>query len=126
MVPADDAQPMTVGSDRPTPDFSEGQMITVFRSRRHPRAETAYRSLSHEMEVAARAAAGFVDFKTFTAEDGEHVSLVTFATRAEHQAWRDDLRHRHAQDRGRQEFYLEYSIQVGECSHVSRWTAPPT
>ncbi len=70
----------------------------------------------------ARSLPGFVDFKTFSADDGEHVSLVTFASLEAHQMWRDDPRHRRAQERGRVAFYLEYSIQVGECTHVSRWS----
>ena len=64
---------------------------------------------------------GFVDFKSFTAEDGERVSLVTFASPDAQRAWREDPRHRAAQERGRREFYLEYSVQVGECVHVSTW-----
>jgi len=108
----------------PDPGFVEGQVMTVFRSRRRE-AGPAYTDLALEMEVAARAVPGFVDFKTFTAEDGEHVALVTFASSDAQQAWRDDPRHRRAQERGRTEFYLDYSVQVGECVHVSRWTAQP-
>ena len=99
--------------------------MTVFRSRRRHDAEPDYRRVAHEMEMAARAADGFVDFKTFTAEDGEHVSLVTFASPAAHQAWRDDPAHRSAQQQSRDDFYLDYSIQVGECIHVSLWTREP-
>ena len=101
--------------------LAEGQVVTVFRSRRRPGPDAEYRALSAEMQAAARALPGFVDFATFTAEDGEHVSLVTFATPEAHRAWRDDPRHRRAQARGRDEFYLEYSVQVGACSHVSTW-----
>ena len=54
--------------------------MTVFRSWRREGSEGAYRALSAEMEAAARSVPGFVDFKTFTADDGEHVSLVTFAS----------------------------------------------
>lgn len=107
------------GGNRPA--FAEGQVITVFRSRRKPDAEADYVRVSAEMEAAARAMPGFVDFKTFEADDGEHVSLITFATAETQRAWRDDLRHRAAQRQGREQFYLEYSIQVGECVHVSRW-----
>ena len=107
------------------PEFNPGQVITVFRSRRRHQAESDYRRVAHQMEKAARAADGFVDFKTFTAEDGEHVSLVTFATSTAHRAWRDDPGHRRAQQQGRDDFYLDYSIQVGECTHVSRWTREP-
>jgi heme-degrading monooxygenase HmoA len=101
--------------------FAEGQVITIFRSRRRPDSELDYQRVVAAMEAAARKMPGFVDFKTFAAEDGEKVSLVTFATPATQQAWRDDPRHRRAQQQGRDQFYDEYSIQVGECGHVSHW-----
>lgn len=104
------------------PPFAAGQVVTVFRSRRRHEAEDEYQQLSEEMETMARSVPGFVDFKTFSAEDGEHVSLVTFASSEAHRVWRNDPRHRRAQQRGRAAFYLEYSIQVGECTHASQWS----
>lgn len=101
--------------------FSGGQVMTIFRSRRREESEEGYRTLAGEMEAAARSVRGFVDFKKFTADDGEHVSLVTFATPEAHQVWRNDPRHHDAQKRGRAEFYSEYSIQVGQCTHATRW-----
>jgi heme-degrading monooxygenase HmoA len=101
--------------------FAEGQVVTVFRSRRRPGTEVGYHRLAGEMEAAARAMPGFVDFKTFEADDGEKVSLVTFATTETHAAWRDDPRHRAAQHQGRDQFYVRYSVQVAACVHVSTW-----
>ena len=101
--------------------FSDGQLVTVFRSRLREEAEPAYRRTAEEMLAAARRVPGFVDFKTFTADDGERVSLVTFATPEAHQVWRNDPRHRRAMEAGREQFYREYSIQVGECTYVSAW-----
>jgi heme-degrading monooxygenase HmoA len=49
------------------------------------------------------------------------VALVTFASPATHRAWRDDAAHRRAQQEGRDSFYLDYSVQVGGCTHVTRW-----
>jgi heme-degrading monooxygenase HmoA len=98
--------------------------MTIFRSRRRDGVEEAYLGLAAEMEAAARAMPGFVDYKTFGAEDGERVTLVTFDSPASQRAWREDRRHRAAQRRGRDEFYLEYSVQVGECAHVSQWRRP--
>jgi heme-degrading monooxygenase HmoA len=105
----------------PVGRFTEGQVMTIFRSRRRPGIGADYEKTAGEMERAARAADGFVDFKTFTAEDGEHVALVTFASPATHRAWRDDAAHRRAQQKGRDSFYLDYSVQVGGCTHVTRW-----
>jgi heme-degrading monooxygenase HmoA len=100
-------------------------VVTVFRSRQREGVESAYETLSDEMERKARSMSGFVDFKTFTADDGERVSVVTFSSPADQRAWRDDPSHRAAQQRGRDEFLDEYSIQVAGCSYVSRWSRPP-
>jgi heme-degrading monooxygenase HmoA len=102
--------------------FRPDQVITIFRSRRRPGSEVAYTALADEMARAARAVPGFVDFKTFDADDGEHVTVVTFATTEAHRTWRDDPRHVRVQQRGRDELYLEYSIQVGRCEHATSWS----
>ncbi len=113
------------GEDPAGPPFGEGQVVTVFRSRQRQGTEPEYQNLSAEIELMARSMPGFVDFKSFTAEDGERVSLATFASPVDQRAWRDDRSHRRAQQRGRDEFLDEYSIQVARCSYVSRWSRPP-
>ena len=55
---------------------------------------------------------GFVDAKTFTSDDGERVTIVTFADLASERAWRDHPEHRDAQRAGIDRFYAEYSIAV--------------
>jgi len=102
-------------------DAAAGQIVTVFRSRLSDTATEEYEQTAEAMEAAARAMPGFVDFKTFRADDGERVSLITFADRASHDAWRDDGRHRQAQLAGRDRFYRSYQIQVCECLAVRRF-----
>ena len=99
-------------------------MVTVFRARRRPGSEQEYDALAADMLAAAQRSPGFVDFKTFTADDGERVSVATFATPEDHESWRDDVRHREAQQRGRSSIYAEYSIQVGRATHVRQWRRP--
>ena len=98
-----------------------GLQVTIFRSRLRAGAEPSYGPVAVETEELARAMPGFVDFKTFTADDGERVSLVTFADEASHEAWRDHPVHREAQQRGRDEFYEEYLIQVCEVRRERRY-----
>ena len=105
----------------PNPDLGPTQVVTVFRSRLRPDANPGYGEVAEEMEAAARQTPGFVDFKVFTAPDGERVSLITFETTEAQRAWRDDPRHREAQKRGRDEFYQEYSIQIADCVQVRQW-----
>jgi heme-degrading monooxygenase HmoA len=105
--------------------FREGQVVTVFRSRLRdaPDARAAYVADAARMAELARSMPGYVEHKGFTADDGERVTLVTFADRASHEAWRDHPEHRAAQQRGITEYYADYSIQVGTTSYASRLRA---
>lgn len=97
------------------------QVITVFRNRLSAVAADEYAALSPHILALARDMPGFVDAKTFTAADGERVTIVTFADRPSHEAWRDHPEHRAAQRRGIEEFYDEYSIQVGTVDYEHRF-----
>jgi heme-degrading monooxygenase HmoA len=98
------------------------QIVTIFRNRLTPEATDEYAVLAPHMLTLARGMPGFVDAKTFAAADGERVTVVTFADRASHDAWRDHPEHRAAQRRGIDEFYVEYSIQVGTVEYDHRFT----
>ncbi len=87
-------------------------MVTVFRSTLRPEAVEEYEVVSARMVDLARAMPGFVDYKTFASDDGERVTLVTFASHDDHRAWRDHPEHRRAQRLGRERFYDSYVIQV--------------
>jgi heme-degrading monooxygenase HmoA len=89
-------------------------VVTVFRSRLRPGSEADYELLAARMDDLARSQPGFVDFKMFVAEDGERVSIVRFADRTSHEAWRRHPEHRAAQAEGRRHLYRQYSILVGE------------
>ena len=88
------------------------QILTVFRNRLRPEGSDEYGVMSPRMTELARSMPGFVDAKTFTADDGERVTVVTFADLDSHRAWRDHPEHREAQRAGIDRFYAEYSIQV--------------
>ena len=95
-----------------------GQVVTVFRSRLRADAD-GYADDAAAVAALARTMAGYVDHKAFTADDGERVTLVTFADRPSHDAWRDHPEHRAAQRRGIDGYYETYSIQVGTTDYAS-------
>jgi heme-degrading monooxygenase HmoA len=99
-------------------------VVTVFRSRRRAGSDEAYARLAAAMLESARAVPGFVDIATFVGEEGDRVSLVTFATPEAHAAWRDDPSHRAAQQQGRDELYEWYSVQVATCTGATLWERP--
>ena len=99
--------------------FVAGQVVTVFRSRLRPECLEEYGVTAGRMEELAQAMPGYVEHKAFTADDGERVTLVTFADRASQDAWRQHLEHRAAQRRGREAFYATYSLQVADVTSVT-------
>ena len=86
--------------------------LTVFRSRLREEALDEYAEWAARMTALARSMPGYVSHKTFTAEDGERVTLVEFESEDTHQAWARHPEHREAQRKGRDTFYEEYRIQI--------------
>lgn len=111
-----------VSSAAPEP-VDPPQAVTVFRSRLRPDSGADYHDTAARMLELARAMPGFVDFKIFEADDGERVSIITFATLEDQRAWRDHPEHRLAQRLGRERFYASYSITVCEVVGSRRFTA---
>jgi len=105
-------------------DQGPGPVVTVFRSRLRAEAGAEYAELAPRMEARARSMPGLLDFKTFSADDGERVSIIVFESWEQHCAWRDDPEHRRAQARGRSHLYEEYTVQV--CREVHRRDLVPS
>jgi heme-degrading monooxygenase HmoA len=114
--------PSVSDHDSEPPQFTPGQVVTVFRSRVRPEAAAEYEARAAEMLALAKTMPGLVDVKSFTADDGEHVTLVTFADAESQRAWREQADHRRAQRAGRDRFYAEYNLQVCECTEVRSFT----
>jgi heme-degrading monooxygenase HmoA len=104
--------------------FAPGQIVVVFRNRLHPDGIADYGARATEIEGLARQMPGFVDVKSFVADDGERVTISTFADEDSVKAWRDHAEHRVAQQEGRSTFYAEYTIQVAETRRASEFTRP--
>ncbi len=98
----------------PTAPPDGPQIVTVFRSRLRPESLAEYHETAERMLELAQAMPGFVDFKTFVADDGERVSVITFASLETQRAWRDHPEHRATQKIGRERLYASYGISVGE------------
>jgi heme-degrading monooxygenase HmoA len=97
-------------------------VITIFRSRLRPEHHQEYERWAARMENLASGMPGFISIKTYTAQDGERVSIVEFQSEETLDAWRDQPDHRQAQELGKKSFYSEYRIQV--CQPVRDYRFP--
>ncbi len=96
-------------------------IVILFRSRLTGAAGEDYQAMNARMEELARAAPGFVDVKAYTAEDGERLTIVRWKDAETLRQWREDPRHRVAQETGRRLWYEHYDMEVAEVVRESRF-----
>jgi len=88
-------------------------VVIVFRARlRKGIDEQELAKVGARMYEIAASMPGFISYKDFAAADGENVSIVEFESPETLRAWREHPEHKVAQQRGRDEFFAEYHIQV--------------
>jgi heme-degrading monooxygenase HmoA len=88
-------------------------IVIVFRSRlREEVDQEELLKLGEYMYRLASDMPGFISYKDFMAEDGEIVTIVEFESLETLAAWKEHPEHLKAQQRGRDEFFSEYHIQV--------------
>jgi heme-degrading monooxygenase HmoA len=96
-------------------------IVTVFRNRLRPEATEAYAELAPKMVELAKQQPGFLSMKTYTAADGERVTIAEFESDEAVLAWRNNAIHQDVQERGRTELYAEYVSQTCEVIRESRF-----
>jgi heme-degrading monooxygenase HmoA len=97
-------------------------MLIVFRSKLTAAAGEDYRRMNDAMSAHAKTFPGFIEAKSFTAEDGERLALVRWQDAATLEAWATDVKHRQAQRLGRERWYEYYKIEVAEVIRSSDFT----
>jgi heme-degrading monooxygenase HmoA len=86
-------------------------VVVLFRSKLVDPA-TGYSEMAVEMDQLARTMPGFVDVKSYTAEDGERLTIVWWQDEETLRGWREQARHRVAQRTGRDQWYQYYKLDV--------------
>ena len=99
-------------------------LVVLFRSRLKDTAMSdGYPDMAAEMLARAKTMPGFIDFKSFRADDGERLSVIRWQDEATLRQWRENERHRVAQNAGRERWYESYSIEVAEVTRTSDFSA---
>lgn len=89
-------------------------VVVLFRSKLTDLAQDGYAEMAGEMLARAREMPGFIDFKSFKADDGERLSIIRWEDEKTLANWRNDVRHKVAQTMGREKWYQYYRIEVAE------------
>ena len=98
-------------------------IVAVFRSRLTAGAHEEYGPMAKRMSELVRTIPGYISHKGFTAEDGERVTIVEFATEEALEEWRTHSEHAHAKRRGINSFFSEYRFQICTVIRDRSWVA---
>src|SRR5579864_135226 len=96
-------------------------VVVLFRSKLTEAAADGYSDMASEMLARAKQMPGFIDFKSFKADDGERLSVIRWQDQATLAGWRNDVRHLVAQKMGREKWYEYYKIEVAELIRESNF-----
>ncbi len=85
--------------------------LTVFRNRKRAEMDVAaYAADAQQMEELAATMPGFISVKSFASEDGEVVTLSEWESEAAAKAWGRHPDHAIVQQRGKNEYYEQYTL----------------
>jgi heme-degrading monooxygenase HmoA len=87
-------------------------VIVLFRSRLTEAAGEDYNAMAEEMVTLANGMPGFIDVKSFQANDGERLTVVRWENEETMRAWREHPRHQIAQRLGRERWYQTFDLEV--------------
>lgn len=98
-------------------------VVILFRSRLTAAAGADYDALDAELGAMVESQDGFIDAKSFAAEDGERLTVVWWRDQESLARWKALPRHAEAQRTGRERWYEYYKMDVAEVvrsSHFDR------
>lgn len=99
-------------------------LVILFRSKLTATAGDDYGAMAQAMANHARTFEGFVAMKGFKADDGERMTVVWWTDEESLKVWAGDLKHRAAQDLGREKWYEYYKIEVAQIIRTNNFERP--
>jgi heme-degrading monooxygenase HmoA len=99
-------------------------IVILFRSRMTTQAGDDYDRLLAKMGGYVQEQPGFVDVKSFTADDGERLTIVWWKDKEKLEQWRQNERHRIAKNLGRERWYEYYRMELAEVFLTSDFDRP--
>lgn len=92
--------------------MNPGSWVVVFVSRRSGADAEGYGAMAERMEQLARAQPGFVGMHSVRGEDGVGITVCYWQSGEAIAAWKRDVEHAAAQQRGRERWYESYAVTV--------------
>jgi heme-degrading monooxygenase HmoA len=89
--------------------------VVIFEVQPKPGREQDYLAVAQQLRTELEQIDGFISVERFASlyNEGKMLSLSFWRDEAAVKRWREHVRHREAQRRGREEIFADYRIRVG-------------
>ena len=98
-------------------------VVIVFRSKLKPGIGEEFTHANEGIEPHAKSFPGFLEERSYTAVDGERLTVVWYESKEALEAWANDPRHRAIKQKGRENWYEYYKMSVAEVYRTSDFPA---
>jgi heme-degrading monooxygenase HmoA len=88
--------------------------------------EAGYQEMAGLMERLAREQPGYLGIESVRGESGEGITVSYWASREAIAAWKDHVKHRIAQERGRREWYQSFALRICRVEEARFWESGTT
>ena len=95
----------------------------IFTSQRTTDDESGYAQMADRMDLLARQQPGFLGVESWRDSNGSGVTISYWTDLASIRAWRDNLEHRSAQEKGKKTWYESFQLRI--CRVEQSHSFPP-
>lgn len=99
----------------------KGSVAVIFIAQRTSDDDAGYTSAAAAMDALAAQQTGYIGVDSVRGPDGLGITVSYWASDADAKAWRDHGEHALIRDAGRDRWYNEYSLHVGEITRSYDW-----
>ena len=104
---------------RPTPPY----YAVIFTSQRSEADEAGYGAMAERMAELAAQQPGYLGVESARGSDGLGITVSYWRSLADIAAWRREIEHTAARDRGRAQWYSHYELRVAKVERAYGWDA---
>ncbi|HSI57867.1 MAG TPA: antibiotic biosynthesis monooxygenase [Ideonella sp.] len=104
---------------RPTPPY----YAVIFTSQRSEADEAGYGAMAERMAELAAQQPGYLGVESARGGDGLGITVSYWRSLADIAAWRREIEHTAARDRGRAQWYRHYELRVAKVERAYGWDA---
>ena len=97
-------------------------LVTLFRSRFAGDPGEEYNAWMQELLALVQQNPGFVDTKSFRADDGERLTVVRFRDQESLRNWSLNARHKEAKRLAKEKWYEYFEIEIAEVIRSSSFS----